>query len=124
MEQSTKHRELTRGERAAIRKLVEGLCANYDHEYGCLLLDGDCYMFYGVAYTNTGMCKYFRNAVLPTEPALEAVLTSVTAVEARSCRICGEVFPADGKKIYCSDACAGEAHRRRNRENMRKKRGG
>ena len=30
-------RELTREERASIRKLVLSLCANYDREYGCLL---------------------------------------------------------------------------------------
>ena len=124
MNEPAKHRELTRAERAVIRKLVKDLCANYDNEYGCLLLDGDCYMFYGVAYTNTGMCKYFRNAVLPTAPALETILTSETSIETRSCGICGESFPVDGKKTYCSDTCAGKAHRRRNRENMRKKRGG
>jgi len=117
------HRELTRAERAAIRKLVKDSCANYDHEYGCLPLDDNCYMFYGVAYTNTGMCKYFRESVLPTEPALEAVLTGGGTVETRSCALCGGAFPADGKKAYCSDVCAGEAHRRRNRENMRKNRG-
>ena len=37
-------RELTRAERAAIRKLVKCWCANYDREYGCLILDGPCYM--------------------------------------------------------------------------------
>ena len=67
-------------------------------------------MFYGVAFTNTGLCKYFRNAVLPTEPALEAVLTGSAAVEMRPCAVCGVTFPADGKKGYCSDACAGEAN--------------
>ena len=118
-----RHRELTRAERAAIKKLVKDLCANYDNEYGCLLLDDNCYMFYGVAYTNTGMCKYFRNAVLPTDPALESVLTSGAAVEMRPCGICGSEFPADGKKSYCSDACARVAQRKRNREFMRNKRG-
>lgn len=37
-------RELTREEKRAIRKLVFSLCANYDREYGCLPLDGPCYM--------------------------------------------------------------------------------
>ncbi|WP_397352171.1 cysteine-rich VLP protein, partial [Oscillibacter sp.] len=37
-------RELTRGERAANRKLVTFMCANYEREYGCLALDyGGCY---------------------------------------------------------------------------------
>ena len=118
------HRELTRSEHAAIRKLVKSLCANYDYEHDCLLLDDNCYMFYGVAYTNTGMCKYFRKAVLPTDSALEAILTSGTDAEIRSCSVCGDVFPADGKKAYCSDSCAGEAHRKQKRESIRKKRGG
>jgi len=116
------YRELTRTERAAIRKLVKELCANYDREHGCLLLDNDCYMFYGAAYTNTGMCRYFRNAVLPTAATLETALTNNNTVETRSCGICGVAFRIDGKKAYCSEACAGEAHRKRNRENMRKKR--
>ena len=119
-----KHRELTRAERAAIRKLVKTSCANYDYEYGCLLLNDDCYMFYGVAYTNTGMCKYFRKAVLPTEPALEAVLTGGAAVETRICPMCSKDFPVNNKQVYCSDSCADEAHRRQKRESIRKKRGG
>ena len=120
----TERRELTRAERAVIRKLVNDLCDNYDRDYGCLLLDDNCYMFYGVAYTNTGLCKYFRDSVLPTDALLEAVLTGGGTVETRPCGICGGAFPVNGKKAYCSDACAGKAHRKRNRENMRKKRGG
>ena len=116
------HRELTRAERAAIRKLVKDSCANYDREHECLLLNDNCYMFYGVAFTNTGMCKYFRNAVLPIDPIMEAMLTG-GAVETRPCGTCGTEFPADGKRAYCSDACSGAAQRRRNRESMRKKRG-
>ena len=116
-------RELTRAERGAIRKLVKGLCANYDHEYGCLLLDRDCYMFYGVAYTNTGLCKYFRNSILPTHALLEATLTSGVSVETRPCGICGKAFPVNGKKAYCSDACAGNAHRKQKRDSIRKRRG-
>ncbi len=38
-------RELTRSERAAIRRLVTELCANYDsQEKLCLPLDCSCYM--------------------------------------------------------------------------------
>jgi len=119
-----RHRELTAAERSAIKKLVKDLCANYDREYGCLLLDDNCYMFYGVAYTNTGMCKYFRKAVLPTDPALETVLTGSAAVETRPCSLCGAEYIASGRKAYCSDACAGRAQRKQQREHMRKKRDG
>lgn len=115
-------RELTRNERAAIRNLVKDLCANYDHEYGCLPLDCDCYML-GKWWTGA-YCKYFRNSVLPTDPALEAALTGGAAVETRPCAMCGEAFPANGRKAYCSDACAVKAQRRQQREHMRKKRDG
>ena len=115
-------RELTRTERTEIRKLVKDLCANYDKDHECLLLEDNCYMFYGVAYTNTGMCKYFRKAVLPTNPVLEAVLTGNAAVETRPCALCGEIFPAYGKKLYCSDACTNEAKKNQQRSYMRDRR--
>ena len=65
-------RELTREEKAAIRKLVTKWCANYDKEYGCLPLDCECYML-GKCWTGA-YCRYFREAVLPLDPVLEAVL--------------------------------------------------
>ena len=116
-------RELTREERAAIRKLVTGMCANYDSKYGCLPLDyGGCYML--DKWWTGSYCKYFQNAVLPLDPVLEATLTGREAVEIRSCNLCGEPFPASGRQAYCSPACAGKAQRRQQKEYMRKKRGG
>ena len=55
-------RELTRQEKAAIRKLVTKWCANYDKDYGCLPLDCPCYML-GKCWTGA-YCRYFRSAVL------------------------------------------------------------
>lgn len=71
---SAEPRELTRQEHAAIRRLVTGICANYDPEYGCLPLDyGSCYMI-DKCWAGT-YCKYFQKAVLPLNPVLEATLT-------------------------------------------------
>ena len=67
-------RELTREEKAAIRALVVKWCANYDREYGCLPLDCECYML-GKCWTGA-YCRYFREAVLPLNPALEAALSA------------------------------------------------
>ena len=67
-------RELTRKEKTAIRSLVVTWCANYDREYGCLPLDSDCYML-GKCWTGS-YCRYFRESVLPLDPALEASLMS------------------------------------------------
>ena len=63
-------RELTREEKRAIHKLVKSLCANYDKDYGCLPLDCECFML-GKCWTGA-LCRYFREAVLPTDAALEA----------------------------------------------------
>ena len=65
-------RELTREEKRKIRALVTKWCANYDKEYGCLPLECECYMF-GKCWTGA-YCRYFREAVLPLDPALEAAL--------------------------------------------------
>ena len=59
------YRELTGREKQRIKKLITSRCANYDKEYGCLPLDCDCPMF-GICYTNSALCRYFRSAVLPT----------------------------------------------------------
>lgn len=115
-------RELTRQERAAIRKLVTSLCANYDREYSCLPLDCECYML-GKCWTGA-YCRYFREAVLPNDPVLEAALTTEgPAPETRSCPICGRAFLPDGRTRYCSTACAHIAMRRQQRDYMRRKRG-
>ena len=68
-------RELTRDEKKKIRSLVMGMCANYDRESGlCLPLDCACYMLHK-CWTGA-YCRYFREAVLPLDPELQASLTT------------------------------------------------
>lgn len=115
-------RELTRKEKTAIRSLVVTWCANYDREYGCLPLDSDCYML-GKCWTGS-YCHYFRESVLPLDPALEASLMSEgPRPDFKICPVCGGPVPPDRRQAYCSAACAKKAHRRQQREYMRKKRG-
>ena len=113
-------RELTREEKSAIRKLVFSPCANYNREYGCLPLDGLCYML-GKCWTGA-YCRYFREAVLPIDPALEKGLTAEIIAESRPCPICGRAFFPDGRQRYCSTVCAGAALREQKRDYMRRKR--
>ena len=116
-------RELTREEKTAIRKLVTSLCANYDREYGCLPLDCPCYML-GKCWTGA-YCRYFREAVLPNDPMLEAALTQEgPPPEIRVCAVCGKPFLPEGNQAYCSAACSEVARRKRQREYMRKRRAG
>ena len=115
-------RELTREEKRAIRALVTKWCANYDRECGCLPLDCECYML-GKCWTGA-LCRYFREAVLPLDPALEAaLLTEGPRPDFKICPICGGPVAPDRRQAYCSAACAKKAHRRQQREYMRKKRG-
>ena len=103
-------RELTGREKQAIRRLVKAMCANYDDEYGCLPLDSECFMF-GKAYSGGGLCKWFRAAVMPLDPALERIFTDGT-LETKSCPICGRAFPLNGRQTYCSSTCSNAARRK------------
>ena len=112
------YRELTTREKQRIKKLIVSQCANYDREYGCLPLDSECYMF-SICYRISALCNYFRNAVLPNEPELEAVFTEhPTSV----CKECGKSFPAQGKRVYCSDKCAENARRKQTAARVQKHR--
>lgn len=114
------NRELTRAERAAIKKLVIGECAHYDYMEGCIPLACECYMLN--KWWTGSYCLYFQKSVLPLDPMLEAALVGGD-VETRPCAACGQPFPVSGKKAYCSVACEKNALRRQKREYMRKKRG-
>ena len=109
---ATASRELTRSELRDIRRLVTEMCANYDNHYKeCLPLDGTCYMFC-IAYTNSPLCKYFRNAVLPLNPELEAVFNNKNGSSLKECKFCGKGFIPTGRQAYCSDACELNGRRR------------
>ena len=116
-------RELTRDEKKKIRSLVTGMCANYDGESGlCLPLDCPCYLLHK-CWTGA-YCRYFKTAVLPVNPELEASLTKEgTAPELRFCAVCEKAFLPEGRQSYCSEACKAEGNRRKSRERMRKMRG-
>jgi len=110
------YRELTGREKQRIKKLVTSCCANYDKEYGCLSLDCECPMF-GICYTNSALCRRFRNALLPEAPELQAVFQPMPLTV---CKQCGKSFPKKGKRIYCSDCCAEEARREQTTARVRK----
>ena len=81
----------------------------------------ECYML-GKTWTGP-LCRYFRAAVLPLDPALEAALTAQAPVATRACPLFGRPALLGGRRRYCSPACAQAAHRKQQRDHMRKKRG-
>ena len=91
-------RELTRSEKAKIRRAVEINCANYDREYGCLPLETGCYMN-TIGYVGSSLCQYFREAILPASPELLAIFQRGGT---RNCKWCGQPFPEAGHRQYCS----------------------
>lgn len=107
-------RELTGKERQEIKKLVCALCANYDRKAKeCLPLDWPCYMIQKV-YTGA-YCKYFKEAVLPLRPELEASLLS-SGQAVKICSICGESFLPNRNQSYCSPICSSVARKKYNRK--------
>ena len=114
----TSKRELEKGELRAVRKLVKDKCANFDREYGCLVLEEPCPMFV-IGYTHSALCKYFRNVVLAYDPKLRVLFqTSPSAI----CKNCGKSFPRVGNGRYCTAECAASARRKRGAERVRKHR--
>lgn len=112
-------REMTAKERREIKALVKQHCANYDREYGCLPLDGTCYMF-GKLYTGM-FCTWFQNAVLPLDPVLESALMH-KGIATKPCKVCGTVFPAQKNAVYCSDKCRQTGQRRQTASRVKKHR--
>lgn len=116
------YRELTRSERTAIRKLVTDLCANYDNQDKlCLPLDCPCYMLN--KWWTGSLCRYFREAVLPTDPALESAITGEdTSLKQKICPVCGKSYLPITSQAYCSDFCRTFARRKSERERKRRER--
>ena len=116
-------RELTASELREIRTLAKSMCANYDDHYKeCLLLNGPCYMMYGVAYNGSALCKYFRNAVLALNPKLAAIFENKIKPDEKHCSVCGKSFILNGRQAYCSDKCKSIGNRSKSRERMKKMR--
>jgi len=115
-------RKLTREERREIKRLVADMCANYDRQYGCLPLDyGGCYMI--DKWWTGSFCKYFKNAVLPLNPALEASLFCEGAPsQEKICPVCGKAYIPTTSQAYCSDACRVTGQREGARRRQRKRR--
>jgi len=68
--------ELTPEQRRRCNALIKRLCANYDNGNCIALDDGEgCVCVQSISYHI--YCKYFRNAVLPAEPLLEADISAI-----------------------------------------------
>jgi len=85
-----------------------------------LVTTSECYML-GKCWTGA-YCRYFREAVLPLDPELEAAILTQGA-NIKPCPVCGRAIPVRGRKRYCSAQCRQTALRIQKRNYMRKNRG-
>lgn len=94
--------------------LIRRECCNLDGDGYCLPLDTKCPQM----ISESIVCKWFRNAVLPLDKELDAVLNN--AANMKKCERCRRLFvPTSNRAKYCVE-CAGEVRRakeaRRKRE--------
>lgn len=109
---------LTPKQRQRANALIKRLCANYDNGNCLALDDGEpCACVQSISYSL--LCKYFRKAVLPTEPLLEA---DILGTRFEKCVSCGApIIKKGNRKKYC-EKCAQRAYKKQQAEYARRKR--
>ena len=93
--------QMTGRQRYRANALIKRLCANYDGGNCLLLDDGEpCVCVQSISYSL--LCKYFRNAVLPAEPKLEAeILMSGAKTVCERCGVeCARIMYLKNKAKY------------------------
>ena len=85
---------LTPKQRQRANALIKRLCANYDNGNCLALDDGEpCACVQSISYSL--LCKYFRKAVLPAEPLLEA---DILGTRFEKCVSCGTPIIKKGNR--------------------------
>lgn len=109
---------LTPKQRQRANALIKRLCANYDNGNCLALDDGEpCACVQSISYSL--LCKYFRKAVLPSEPLLEA---DILGTRFEKCVSCGApIIKKGNRKKYC-EKCAQRAYKAQQAEYARRKR--
>lgn len=98
------------------RKLIRSRCCNYDNG-SCLVLDWSFCNVCPQWISYSLNCKWFRNAVLPNDPALEASILHTQPK--KRCVICGKpVLSKSHRAKYCP-ACSVQERRRRDAQRKR-----
>ena len=109
---------LTPKQRQRANALIKRLCANYDNGNCLALDDGEpCACVQSISYSL--LCKYFRKAVLPAEPLLEA---DILGTRFEKCVSCGApIIKKGNRKKYC-EKCAQRTYKAQQAEYARRKR--
>lgn len=111
-------KQMTPGQRRKANALIRKTCCNYDNG-NCIALDDgeECACVQSISYSL--ICKWFVNAVLPTDKVLHAEIMGEVV---KCCAVCGSAFvPRSNRAKYCEN-CACKVHRRQKNESDRRKR--
>lgn len=115
-------RRMTEGQTRHVRQLIRRLCANYDAG-NCLLLDDGESCVCPQSITTSLICRYFKEAVLPSDRELYAEIMG-GVWNWKQCVLCGREFiPSCNRAKYCP-SCSKNEQRRRTRERVSRHRGG
>ena len=97
--------------------LIRQACANIDEGHCLLLCDYD-FEICPQLITNSLLCRYFRNAVLPSDKLLYSQIMNADVI--KRCELCKKPFQAGSNRAkYCTE-CAKKARKKQTRESMRK----
>ena len=109
---------MTRAQRKRASSLIRRECCNCDGGNCLALDDGEpCACVQSISYSL--LCKYFRKAVLPAEPLLEA---DILGTRFEKCVSCGTpIIQKGNRKKYC-EKCAQRAYKAQQAEYARRKR--
>ena len=91
-------KQMTPGQRRKANALIRKICCNYDNG-NCIALDdgAECVCVQSISYSL--ICKWFVNAVLPTDKALYA---EIMGQGVKRCVECGAAFaPGSNRAKYC-----------------------
>ena len=113
---------MTPAQRKKANALIRKECCNCDHG-NCLMLDDGDGCVCPQIISSTVLCKWFRHAVLPLDPELEAEIFEDRGM--KSCAVCGCRFvPKSNRARYCpacakkvkTDQAAERKHRQRDKQ--------
>ena len=83
------------------RQLIRRLCANHD-DGCCLLLDDGDFHICPQLIASAPICRYFRTAVLPTDPELNVEVMGA-AYHWKKCILCGKAYIAQIGRASCRE---------------------
>ena len=100
--------------------LIRQACANQDEGHCLLLCDYD-FEICPQLITNSLLCRYFRNAVLPCDKLLHSQIMDADVI--KRCTLCKKPFQANSNRAkYCIE-CSKKVKRTQAKKRMQKMRG-